>query len=204
MGTVRGMNRSCAIPRQSVAKKRRICSIAGRYGDNRPIWTFRPADGIRAAPSSNRPSPDETVSAQILHLVEWPDLRHAIVDVAVRRTGRTRRAGQPLLPHQAAARSIRRSASSGAGSSITAMLKPRAYRRNGMAGCITLSMSPPTEENYTPREWEKPHVPNMTGTPAAYRPAGLDAGKRPPSQGHRRLPALDARKLSSRRRCARA
>ena len=25
----------------------------------------------------------------------------------------------------------------------------------------------PTEESYTAREWEKPHVPNMTGTPAA-------------------------------------
>ena len=45
----------------------------------------------------------------------------------------------------------------------------------------------PTEESYTPREWEKPHVPNMTGTPEAYRPSGLDTGQRPPAQGHRRL-----------------
>ena len=39
----------------------------------------------------------------------------------------------------------------------------------------------PTEETYTPREWEKPHVPNMTGTPAAYRPSGstLASGRRP-------------------------
>ena len=39
----------------------------------------------------------------------------------------------------------------------------------------------PTEESYTPREWEKPHVPNMTGTPAAYRPSGstLASGRRP-------------------------
>ena len=53
----------------------------------------------------------------------------------------------------------------------------------------------PTEENYTPREWEKPHVPNMTGTPSAYRPSGstLASGRRP--EGHRRLPALDAGKL---------
>ena len=43
-----------------------------------------------------------------------------------------------------------------------------------------------------PREWEKPHLPNMTGTPAAYRPPGstLASGQRP--QGDRRLPALDA------------
>jgi len=30
----------------------------------------------------------------------------------------------------------------------------------------------PTEETYKPHEWEKPHIPNMTGTPAAYRPSG--------------------------------
>src|ERR1700716_4763800 len=42
----------------------------------------------------------ETVSAQAFHMVERPDLWHAIVDLAVRRTGGRRRAGQPLLPHQ--------------------------------------------------------------------------------------------------------
>jgi NADH:ubiquinone oxidoreductase subunit len=43
----------------------------------------------------------------------------------------------------------------------------------------------PTEESYTPREWEKPHVPNMTGTPLAYRPAGstLASGRRPQATG---------------------
>jgi NADH:ubiquinone oxidoreductase subunit len=43
----------------------------------------------------------------------------------------------------------------------------------------------PTEESYTPREWEKPHVPNMTGTPAAYRPSGstLASGRRPKATG---------------------
>jgi NADH:ubiquinone oxidoreductase subunit len=43
----------------------------------------------------------------------------------------------------------------------------------------------PTEESYTAREWEKPHVPNMTGTPAAYRPSGstLASGSRPKATG---------------------
>jgi NADH:ubiquinone oxidoreductase subunit len=43
----------------------------------------------------------------------------------------------------------------------------------------------PTEESYTPREWEKPHVPNMTGTPLAYRPSGstLASGRRPAATG---------------------
>src|SRR5258705_13780536 len=42
---------------------------------------------------------DETVSAQAFHMVEWPDLWHAIVDLAVRRAGGPGRTGQPLLPH---------------------------------------------------------------------------------------------------------
>jgi NADH:ubiquinone oxidoreductase subunit len=44
---------------------------------------------------------------------------------------------------------------------------------------------PPIEEAYTPREWEKPHLPNLTGTPAAYRPSGstLASGRRPKATG---------------------
>ena len=44
---------------------------------------------------------------------------------------------------------------------------------------------PPSEENYQPRAWEKPHVPNMTGTPQAYRPRGsqLSTGERPAATG---------------------
>jgi NADH:ubiquinone oxidoreductase subunit len=44
---------------------------------------------------------------------------------------------------------------------------------------------PPTEENYIPHSWEKPHVPNLTGTPQAYRPKGstLEPGPRPPATG---------------------
>ena len=43
----------------------------------------------------------------------------------------------------------------------------------------------PTEESYTPREWQKPHVPNLTGTPQAYRPSGstLASGRRPKATG---------------------
>jgi len=32
--------------------------------------------------------------------------------------------------------------------------------------------TPPSEEEYKAREWQKPHVPNMTGTSAAYFPKG--------------------------------
>ena len=45
--------------------------------------------------------------------------------------------------------------------------------------------TPPTKDSYTPREWERPHRPNMTGTPAAYRPAGstLNTASRPHATG---------------------
>ncbi|VAW15383.1 NADH:ubiquinone oxidoreductase 17.2 kD subunit [hydrothermal vent metagenome] len=41
--------------------------------------------------------------------------------------------------------------------------------------------TPPSEIEYRPHAWEKPHQPNMTGTPQAWRPAGsmLKAGTRP-------------------------
>jgi len=45
--------------------------------------------------------------------------------------------------------------------------------------------TPPTEEDYTPKDWQKPHVENMTGTANAYRPRGstLIPGDRPPATG---------------------
>ena len=43
---------------------------------------------------------------------------------------------------------------------------------------------PPSEETYQPRPWQTRCVPNLTGTPQAYRPPGSilnpDAGKSPP------------------------
>ncbi|MGD9867208.1 MAG: NADH:ubiquinone oxidoreductase subunit NDUFA12 [Hyphomicrobiales bacterium] len=45
--------------------------------------------------------------------------------------------------------------------------------------------TPPTETSYKPHEWQKPHRPNLTGTPGAYRPQGstLATGHRPPATG---------------------
>jgi NADH:ubiquinone oxidoreductase subunit len=45
--------------------------------------------------------------------------------------------------------------------------------------------TPPSEETYTPRPWEKPHRMNMTGTAEAYRPSGsiLKSGRRPKATG---------------------
>ncbi len=45
--------------------------------------------------------------------------------------------------------------------------------------------TPPTDETYKPREWQKPHLPNLTGSPEAYRPPGSLAasGQRPQVTG---------------------
>ena len=45
--------------------------------------------------------------------------------------------------------------------------------------------TPPTQEAYTPRPWQKPHQPNKTGTPEAWRPQGsiLTAASRPKATG---------------------
>src|SRR4051794_10122858 len=44
---------------------------------------------------------------------------------------------------------------------------------------------PPTQEKYQPRAWQKPHRPNLTGTPMAHRPTGstLAKGRGPKSAG---------------------
>lgn len=43
----------------------------------------------------------------------------------------------------------------------------------------------PVDENYQPREWQRPHQPNLTGSAGAYRPPGSlsRAGDRPKVTG---------------------
>lgn len=45
--------------------------------------------------------------------------------------------------------------------------------------------SPPTDEAYRPKPWQKAHQPNLTGTAGAYRPKGsiLSGGERQASTG---------------------
>jgi NADH:ubiquinone oxidoreductase subunit len=44
---------------------------------------------------------------------------------------------------------------------------------------------PPSRDGYVAREWERAHLPTMTGTSAAYRPSGsiLASGERPRATG---------------------
>ena len=41
---------------------------------------------------------------------------------------------------------------------------------------------PPTTDGYKPREWEKPHQPNLTGSAQAYRPPGSIVGSARPQR----------------------
>jgi NADH:ubiquinone oxidoreductase subunit len=41
--------------------------------------------------------------------------------------------------------------------------------------------TPPSQENYQPREWQKPHQPNTTGSANAYRPPGSIVGAARPA-----------------------
>jgi NADH:ubiquinone oxidoreductase subunit len=45
--------------------------------------------------------------------------------------------------------------------------------------------TPPSQEDYKPRDWQKPHQENLTGTPGAHRPSGsiLASGTRPRATG---------------------
>jgi NADH:ubiquinone oxidoreductase subunit len=45
--------------------------------------------------------------------------------------------------------------------------------------------TPPCDERYQPRSWQLPAQPNLTGTPAAYRPSGsiLKDAQRPAATG---------------------
>ena len=41
--------------------------------------------------------------------------------------------------------------------------------------------TPPSQETYTPREWQRPHHENLTGTAKAYRPPGSIVGTARPA-----------------------
>jgi hypothetical protein len=89
--------RIAPIPRHAEARSGHAkywCAKAAVQGCNTRLQ-YQPLSGQSAAPVaserhdiSNRPSSHEAVSAEIFHLVERPDVRHAIVDVAIRRAGR--------------------------------------------------------------------------------------------------------------------
>lgn len=52
-------------------------------------------------------------------------------------------------------------------------------------GWMTHTFDAPPSNTYQARSWEKPHLPNQTGTAMAYRPSGsiIAAGERPKAPG---------------------
>jgi len=49
----------------------------------------------------------------------------------------------------------------------------------GWHGWMHYRVDSPPERTYKPREWEKPHQPNLTGTAGAYRPPGSVLNPKP-------------------------
>src|SRR5262245_12514416 len=74
-----------------------------RCGAGPAPWTAPSRAGMNGAVRSKAPpddaNRDETFLSALLHLVERPDLRHPVLDLALRRAGRARRVRQPLLPY---------------------------------------------------------------------------------------------------------
>ena len=105
----------------------------------------------------------EAVPPAVLHLVERPDARHPLLDLAGGRVRRRGRARQPLLPP--AERRPPLGDLQRRGGSLAHPAPP------GTAGCTTAPTSP-RRRTATAAPWEKPHLPNLTGTAVAYRPPG--------------------------------
>ena len=49
----------------------------------------------------------------------------------------------------------------------------------GWHGWIHHRVDNPPEDSYKPREWQKPHEPNLTGSALAYRPPGSVLNPKP-------------------------
>ena len=127
---------------------------------------------------------DQAVFAALFHLVERRESEYLRLHLATRRTRRSRRIRQQLLPN------ARRPDRSGAG--LRATLGHLQWRRRGVddaAGMERLAAPylrrSPERGDLRAREWEVPHRGNLTGTPAAVRPKGstLRRGQRQATGG---------------------
>ncbi len=142
----------------------------------------------RRAPRQD-PSPaagnDEAVSPQIFHLVERSDAQHALAHTPSRRIRRPRRIRQSLLSH-----ARRRDRSGARLRSALGDLQRRVRGFDDAAGLERLAAShcrraAEPGRLSSPRDWERPHIGNPTGTPAAIRPKGstMRRGARQASSG---------------------
>ena len=122
---------------------------------------------------------DEKLPAPLLHLVERHHARHPVLDLAQGANSSATIRSAIAIFARAAVRSTKLGFErrwviyNGVADAL------QSDARTGTAGCITPSTCRPRTNLRAARE--KPHIPNMTGTPAAYRPPGstLGRGKRP-------------------------
>jgi NADH:ubiquinone oxidoreductase subunit len=180
IGTVGGMNglRLFRDGGPQRALLRRNGWFAGLY------WTIRPADGIRATTFLEPASP---MKMFLLKMFTWWNGQTFGTQLWTWRFGE-------LVGKDEQGNSYYRTK----GGKIDPVLgfERRWVIYNGYAEATRVPPSwhgwlhhtvdvPPTEEAYAPREWEKPHLPNLTGTPLAYRPSGstLASGRRPKATG---------------------
>jgi NADH:ubiquinone oxidoreductase subunit len=119
------------------------------------------------------------------HLVERRHLRHPVLDLALRRE---------LVGEDEYGNRYYRT--TGGRIDPTLHFERRWVIYKGLAEASTIGPAwhgwmhhtvdaPPTAEPVKPRPWWKPHRPNLTGTPAAYRPTGstLAQNRRPNTTG---------------------
>ncbi len=95
-----------------------------------------------------------------------PDAEHPLLHLAARRIRRHRRVRQQILPRQI------RPAGIDQGTPLGDL--QRLFRAStippGWHGWMHHRVDvPPSKDDYAAREWQKPHMPNQTGTPNAYR-----------------------------------
>jgi NADH:ubiquinone oxidoreductase subunit len=173
--------RIAPIPRPSAAAGHRRASPVRSAGLN---WTIRPADGIQNSKHSRTGAP---MKLFLLKLFTWWNGQTFGTQLW------TWRFGELVGEDEQGNRYFRTK-----GRKIDPSLgfERRWVVYNGYAEATRVPPSwhgwlhhtvdvAPTEETYKPHEWEKPHIPNMTGTPAAYRPSGstLASGRRPAATG---------------------
>ena len=156
-------------------------------------WTSPPRNGInaRARPqkTSNGEAAVNAMKTFLLRFFTWWNGQTFGTQVWTRLYGEfvgTGRVRQSLLPH------ARRQDRSDARLIERRWVIYNGARRGlqgaadaGTAGCTTPWTCRRPLDKTKPRPWEKPHRPNLTGTPYAHRPSGstLAQGRRPKATG---------------------
>jgi NADH:ubiquinone oxidoreductase subunit len=170
------------VSRQQAAENRAwINAHRGRV--RLAVWTIGSANGIRAARFLEPARPHEAVSLKFFTCgAAGRSARNCGRGDSANWSARTSKATATTAPRAARRSDARFRAALGVYNGYAEASRVPPSWHGWLHHTVDVA---PTEETYTPREWEKPHVPNMTGTPSAYRPSGstLASGRRPKATG---------------------